>query len=166
MSTLFFSLGVGAVTAIIPRKFLAVLITLSIAFYVSNFRSDIWRNIGDSEQFSGKLWDEQRSSALQDFWPRYGDKLPDNFAFTKPKVEGSRMIFPTVYFPGWQVLINNQSVKIYPEKELGLISIYRPQVNDKIELRFTDTPPRVIGNLVSLITLIGLGVWRLKYVAT
>jgi len=79
----FLSLSVG----ILPSLFTAyryLVSTLAIVSVIllnySFYRPDIWRAIGDDAQFSGKLWDEERSSALQDYWPKTAPHLPTSFA--------------------------------------------------------------------------------------
>ena len=165
MSTLFLSLAMGAVTKLIPKPIWIVLLVLGITFYAGNFHSDIWRDITDSQQFSGQLWDEQRSSALSDFWPKSA-KLPNNFAPKSPEIiletdSYQKIRYPIVYFPGWTARSNKQKLFIYPSGELGLITVRAP-VNSNIKLSFEDTAVRKIGNIVSLITLLGLLVWIWK----
>lgn len=159
MSTLFLSLAAGAVSRIAPKIVLAILITIPILFYAGNFRPDIWRSIGDKEQFTGKLWDEQRSSALLDFWPKSA-KVPNSFAPSTPEVMLDTR-FPIVYFPGWTARINGKKVPVFASGPMSLVTVAVPE-DEKVKLTFEDTLIRRIGNLVSLVTLIGLLIWKWK----
>ena len=90
ISTLFLSLSAGAIANLIPKNYSKItstaLVSLVILINFSFFRPDIWRSINDKEQFSGPLWDEQRSSALPDFWPQSASSLPTRFAPESPTI--------------------------------------------------------------------------------
>lgn len=165
MTTLFLSLSAGAVAKFFPKIFMPILLCLLLLLNSGVFRPDIWRNISDKEQFSGKLWDEQRSSALSDFWPKSA-KLPNKFAPTLPEIiletdTYQKIRYPIVFFPGWTARSNNQQLFVYPSGELGLVTV-RALANSNIKLSFKDTPVRKVGNIVSLITLLGLLIWIWK----
>jgi hypothetical protein len=165
MSTLFLSLAAGAVVKFIPKRAWVIILTMAIGFYSGNFRPDIWRNISDQEQFSGKLWDEQRSSALSDFWPK-SVKLPDRLAPAKPETiletdSYQKTRYPIVYFPGWTAKSGNKTLEVFPSGDMGLVTVRTPPNSNTI-LSFKDTPVRKIGNIVSFATLIGLLIWVWK----
>ncbi|MBI5358745.1 hypothetical protein HZB69_03940 [Candidatus Amesbacteria bacterium] len=165
MSTLFLSLATGAITKLIPKWVWTILLVAGLLFYSGNFRPDIWRNITDTEQFGGRLWDEQRSSALSDFWPKSA-KLPNSFAPNSPEViletdSYQKIRYPTVYFPGWIARSNNQLLPVFSSGDLGLVTVRAP-LKSNIKLSFEDTPVRKIGNIVSLITLLSLIIWIWK----
>ena len=160
-STFFLSLLSGAIALVFPKKILIILINLVILINFNFFRPDIWRSITDTQQFSGPLWDEQRSSALRDFWPKSASQLPTDFAFSGPKIlldtsEYQKIQYPIVYFPGWK-----SQVDLFPSGPLGLITARVP-LDTQITLKFTDTPVRTIGNWTSLIALFSFLIWRLK----
>jgi hypothetical protein len=159
MSTLFLSLAAGMIVKFTPKIFWAVVLAVAIGFYSGNFRPDIWRSIGDVQQFTGKLWDEQRSSAILDFWPK-GAKVPDTFAPAIPEVRLDTR-FPIVYFPGWTAKINGQKVPVYASGPLSLLTVHVP-TGEKVKLAFEDTWVRRLGNIVSALTLAGLLFWKWK----
>ncbi len=163
LSTLFLSLASGAATLVLSKKVLIILISLVILFNFNFFHPDIWRSISDKEQFSGSLWDEERSSALQDFWPIFGANEPDNFASQKAQImhttKYARIKYPIVYFPGWIATVDGQRTPIYPSQNLGLITLRVPLDYSRVSLRFVDTWPRTLGNSISLISLGGLLLW-------
>ncbi|KKU03490.1 MAG: hypothetical protein UX99_C0005G0020 [Candidatus Amesbacteria bacterium GW2011_GWB1_47_26] len=155
VSTFFLSLSSGAISQVFSKKILSLLIILVILINFSFFRPDIWRSIGDKEQFSGALWDEQRSSALQDFWPKTAKQLPTGFAPRLPQVllttdTYQKIQYPIVYFPGWK-----SQVELFPSGPLGLITARVP-LGTQINLKFTNTPIRTIGNITSLVALLCL----------
>ena len=165
MSTLFLSLSAGAVVKFFPKIFMPLLLCLLLLLNSGIFRPDIWRDITDQEQFSGKLWDEQRSSALSDFWPKSA-KIPSEFAPKLPEIiletnTYQKVRYSIVYFPGWVARIDGKKINVFPSGPLGLVTVRVPQGKSGV-LSFEDTPVRRIGNIVSLVTLLGLMIWIWK----
>ena len=167
VSTFFLSLASGAIAQVLPKKILVILISLVILINFSYFRPDIWRNISDREQFSGSLWDEQRSSAISDFWPKEA-KIPTDFAPPDPLVlyttdQYQKVQFPTVYFPGWQLTVDGKKIEVFPGGPSRLITARLPLSYNTYTLRFTNTPLRFLGNVVSSVTLLVLALLYVKY---
>lgn len=151
MSTLFLSLSAGAITDVFRNKLLlSCSLALLLLFNFNYFKPDIWRSIGDNEQFSGALWDEQRSSALQDFWPKSAKFVPNNFA-----PPGA-----TVYFPGWVALVDGVEKIAYPDSN-GLVAFDISSGEHQIKLIFKDTLPRTLGNIISAATMLTIISWVL-----
>lgn len=80
--------------------------------------------------------------------------------------DGSRISFNRFYYPGWHAYLLDsehgrptQRLPIEPRGELGLMSIAVPRGEYYLLLRFEDTPPRVIGTWLSVLSLSGVGVW-------
>ena len=76
--------------------------------------------------------------------------------------------FHTFYFPGWKVYVDAEEAPIYPSGELALLTADVPAGEHEVLVRFEDTPPRLVGNLVSLLTLLGLagfGLFRWRWKA-
>jgi hypothetical protein len=76
--------------------------------------------------------------------------------------------FHTFYFPGWKVYIDSQETGVYPSGDLALLTVDLPQGEHEVLVRFEDTPPRLVGNLASLLTalgLMGLAVFRWRWKA-
>jgi hypothetical protein len=185
IAVLFLSLASGYCVHLFSQKLAPLLLVLLLLLNYGFFRPDIWRDISDSEQFSGSLWDEARSSSLTDFWPKVGIP-PVNFAPANPEFslgEGSAIIsqkwsqasrylikvdsplalikLPQVYFPGWIV---SESGKIIPAStdSLGRISVNLPSGEHDLYLKFVNTPIRSLGNYISLLALFSLPLWFLK----
>ena len=178
MSTLFLSLAAGAAAQLMSKKTIPYLLLLLLFTNASFFRPDIWRHIADREQFSGALWDEQPSSALNDFWPVSAPKLPDSFAPELPwavlgeivPLSQSRLevlssyaniYFPVVYFPGWTGIVDGKETAVFPHGDLGLVTMRLPSGQHQVTLEFKDTLVRSLGNVISLTTLLGITSWVL-----
>lgn len=63
----------------------------------------------------------------------------------------TRVTINKLYFPGWQVEINNMKVQPFPQD--GLISFDLPSGTSKVVLKFGETRIRKVANLVSLAAL-------------
>lgn len=184
LSTLWLAFLIGAWGIFLPRIGLCLILVGVFILNFNFFRPDIWRSVTDSEQFSGKLWEEQIASAISDFWPAQAPSLPDKPAPLVPELlvgtatvktiyrggqkfsyqidvfsDYAKIRFPIVYFPGWKA--NN--LEIFPEGDLGLITIRISQGSHTINLKFTDTWIRTLGNWTSGLMVIGMFVWGLKY---
>lgn len=124
-----FSLASGALVGLLNKKFVIFVATgvtfLSLIFNFSFFRPDLWYEVEDLYFTSGPEWDRQRTASIGDFWPNFGHEIP-----TSPS-DGKYIN----YFPGW----NKE-----PD-ENGLILVEGA--------RFSNTPIRIVGNIISLVTL-------------
>ena len=72
--------------------------------------------------------------------------------------EESRFIDNTVYFPGWQVLIDNQKqeIQFQDPNYRGLITFNIPPGDHQVEVIFTRTKVRLIAELISIASLAAL----------
>jgi hypothetical protein len=66
----------------------------------------------------------------------------------------TRVMFYTRYFPGWTAAIDNQPAALEPYGEQGLVLVRVPTGSHVVQIRFEDTPPRQIGALVSVLSLV------------
>jgi hypothetical protein len=79
-----------------------------------------------------------------------------------------RLGFYTQHYPGWVATVNGSPVEIVPTGPYGLITVPVPAGESTVVLRFVDTPPRTVGQLVSGVTALALGVvggwslWRAR----
>jgi hypothetical protein len=62
--------------------------------------------------------------------------------------------FNTIYFPGWEALVDGQPVPVTPSYPQGLITFDVPAGEHRVVVRFGDTPVRTVANLVSLAALV------------
>lgn len=163
-----------------------LLIIMVIEFNYAFFRPDIWENVSDQQFFSGSYWDNNRM-AHKDYWPRTGGAPPEQFAPADPQFlqgtglavnshqgahvasyqfavtsEQAQVQFPIVYFPGWQASEQRQRIVIAPAGRLGLITATLPAGKHAIDLKFANTWPRLLGNLISGLSFGILTLWFLK----
>lgn len=133
-----FSLASGVVAKLFGRGkllIISLLIVVTVGLNFSFFKEDIWYNYADSDLTSGELWTLQRTASIGDFWPLFGHKIPD-------KPASGEFIN---YFPGWKIKEGDKYIDAIPDDN-GLI----PYKDSK----FTNTPIRTIGNLISLSGLV------------
>jgi len=74
----------------------------------------------------------------------------------------------TFYFPGWKVYVDGEEAPIYPSGELALLSVDVPAGEHEVLVRFEDTTPRLLANVVSLLAalgLIGFSIFRWRWKA-
>jgi hypothetical protein len=69
--------------------------------------------------------------------------------------------FYTYYFPGWRGYVDGQEVPIRPEEPYGLITLDVPAGEHQVKIRFGDTPIRVVGKVISLLSF-GLSLLLLR----
>ena len=124
-----------------PAKSLAtagyvLLLLLNIGF----FKPDIWKSVTDTQYFSGASWDEMRSSALSDYWPKTAGPLPAQFALPDT----------IVYFPGWTSIVDGVEQSVVPDSR-GFVT--------STNLVFKDTFVRTLGNIISGLTAVGIISW-------
>ena len=62
--------------------------------------------------------------------------------------------FNTIFFPGWEALVDGQPVPVTPSYPQGLITFDVPAGEHRVVVRFGDTPVRTLANLVSLAALV------------
>jgi hypothetical protein len=68
--------------------------------------------------------------------------------------EARQIAFHVFDFPGWEAQIDGQPAAITPEPPLGRISLTLPAGEHQLDLHFGNTPPRRIGEWMSLAGLI------------
>lgn len=158
--------------------FLLVFIFFIIFSYQEYFKwRDHWPWVNDAHKFQGELWRLQITSGIFDYLPKDAPLPPANPPNGDAEILQGRGEIKTIfknsikqeyeieshdyitlrintfYFPGWKYFINNQEIKINLEddKELGRPIIRLPSGDYKLLAKFTDTPTRATGNMVSLI---------------
>ncbi|MEK9201113.1 MAG: 6-pyruvoyl-tetrahydropterin synthase-related protein [Patescibacteria group bacterium] len=178
----FIAASIGASFSLIriPKIILIAFLVLAIATNIAYFRPDIWRDTTDAEYFSGASLHGQMD-AHKDFWPKTAGDPPRVLAPKDPWVESglaavtqvtrataaqtyavvvesdqASIVFPTVYFPGWTALVDGVQQEVYPHPDSGLITIDLSSDNRNVILRFIDTWPRVLGNIISAAALLGI----------
>jgi len=64
----------------------------------------------------------------------------------------------TLYFPGWEVAIDGKIVPIVYIYD-GIIRVSIPSGSHVVRIQFKDTLPRTVGNIVSILSLVGVIGW-------
>jgi hypothetical protein len=67
----------------------------------------------------------------------------------------------TFTFPGWKTFIDNHEVAYSDDNKFKLITVAVPQGKHTIEAIFTDTPIRLLANIISLFTILCCTGWGL-----
>ncbi len=78
-----------------------------------------------------------------------------NFTYKVQVKAPLTVLFHTYYFPGWEVYINQKRVEKLIENPFGLISFTIPQGEQSVQVVFRSTLVRTIGEMASLVFLIG-----------
>lgn len=147
-----------------------VIIIFTILLNYSFFREDIWKIVTDREMQSGETWIEQSRASIGDYWPKYGPIPTAHSTETFPLIqqtvstsnsreydlllsEGKVTEFPTVYFPGIVAYDNTVDLPVEPSTN-GFAQLSLASGNHHILFLYKNTNIRVIGNAVSLISLI------------
>ena len=171
-----FSLASGALIVFLKtKKYLitGVVIIITIVLNISFFKEDIWYYVEDKDMIIGARWEEQTRASIGDYWPKFGASLPSfaaplnpeggelvsklsNKAVYKVDTEKEEVEFPINYFPGWIASVGAKVQETYPST-YGLITIKVSQGDRQVILKFKNTPIRIMGNFLSLVSLLTFG---------
>ncbi|MFA5894367.1 MAG: 6-pyruvoyl-tetrahydropterin synthase-related protein [Candidatus Shapirobacteria bacterium] len=164
------------------RLFALFAITLSIFIFYSHLFTPVTSGpINDDQKFSGKAWVNQVTGGIYDYLPKTAqtaakspasdyideinlttqeyvlsgqkkgtDWLFFNISLKKP----AKIILPVLYFPDFNLSIDNTITKINHEPSLGRITFDLTPGDHQIYLKLHDTPIRTISNILSLFSLI------------
>lgn len=163
-----------------------------LALHLGFFQPHAWVNISDKDKFSGKSWDKQLTISIFDYLPIYAKLPPTSLAPEKPEVlegvanfesykKGSDFQYgnvsvskeallrlPLFDFPGMKVMVDDKQVFHWhddcrgQEYCLGLITFKVSEGAHFIKTELTDTPVRSVGNLITLFSIIVVGVFLVK----
>ena len=84
---------------------------------------------------------------------------PANYQATIITQGESDVLVNTIYFPGHQVLVDGKRVPINFQNEFGLITFQLPKGIHEVIITYGKTPVHLVSEIVSLLALIGTGVW-------
>ncbi len=165
-----------------------ILIIFAIILNIGFFVPKAWLQISDKDKFSGSSWEKQLTISIFDYLPIYAklpppskapalpEILDGNAKFTdyskgsnyqKGKIEVNKdatVRLPLFDFPGMKVTTNGSVVAHYHNDCrgqvycLGLITFKLPKGSYNFEVRLTNTPIRVVGNYLSLTSILVL-IW-------
>ena len=151
-----------------------ILVVISIFLYKDYFKAEKWdQSLNDQKKFSGEYLLDQQRSGLPDYWPIYGQSLPQKACSNQPSYNPSiinlisfsrktnqvnidlystkdnqKVIIPVVYFPGWEIsTYDQQSGLIYFNVQKGRNTITK-----------NSTLIEKVGNLISVFSLLLLAI--------
>lgn len=166
----------------------SALIVLAIVLNIGFFVPKAWLQISDKEKFSGELWEKQLTISIFDYLPIYAKLPPTSKAPALPEIlDGSAKVadylkgsnyqkgkievikeatvrLPLFDFPGMRVTVNGKVISHYHDDCrgqtycLGLITFKLGKGSYNFEARLTNTPIRVVGNFLSLTSILVL-IW-------
>ena len=153
-------------------------------FYGSFFRPARWLQISDQQKLTGENWTQQITISVNDYLTKSTSLSPENKAPELPKVLLGDVEFISVergsdwqnwtvdvsknavvqaqifYFPKWKVYIDRKDTSFNYQNYNGLITFDLPVGKHTVILKLTDTPVRVIANVI---TLLGFPLFLLLY---
>ncbi|MEK7526377.1 MAG: hypothetical protein AAB546_02770 [Patescibacteria group bacterium] len=166
------ALASGAIMQTLGKKYryFVLVLTLIVSLFVNQkyFQEDIWYTYTDADLTTGEALTMQTRASIGDYWPNFSgisvDPAPADTIFAKLISKKSNEViyevattdeqisFPINYFPGWTAYSQGKKIETRPDSE-GKIRINA--VNGQVVLKFTNTKVRTIGNIISLISLVG-----------
>ncbi len=139
----------------------------------------------DMEKLSGVAWDLQQTAGIYDYLPKTAVTAPKApMKYLAEVGRGGEAVITNPYestnwakfdvdaakddteirigifqFPNWKTFIDGKEVPNYIDKDemWGRMWIKVPKGQHHVEVRLYDTPVRTIGNVVSLVSWVGLG---------
>ena len=157
-----------------------LLIIITIFLNINYFKEDIYSpNLSDQDKLTKSEIVRQSGAGLKDYWPNFSQNFPTTFAPKNPitQLDNTQIIsyqktsnnittavnviqtsdtitLPLVYFPGWQLTIDNLPTEIIIEPDLGLIQT--PPLNQgrhTIEAQLKSTTIQKISNTISVMAI-------------
>ena len=163
------------------QKIIAPLLIITTIFLnINYFKEDIYfPKLTDENKLTPSEVLRQSGAGLKDYWPNFGQNFPTTFAPKNPITQfddtqiisyqktsnnlttavnviqtSDTLTLPLVYFPGWQLTIDNLPTEIIIEPDLGLIQT--PPLNQgrhTIEAQLKSTTIQKISNIISLLAI-------------
>jgi len=183
------SFASGAV-ALVSRRIVPLFLLLILLLNANYFRPREWYPaMTDSEKFSGKNWQLLVTSGIFDYLPIWAPAPPadpagsdislvagvgeaatiskrSNFQEYRLKIQSPAAVaqIETYYFPGWRVWLDDQPIAVDPARDplLGRMQIDVPAGSHTLVARFTNTPVRNLGNLLSVLAWLAVGMFWLR----
>ncbi len=181
---IFFASFISGAFVLLFKKSVPLLLCLLLLLNANYFRPrEWWPNYIDSDRFTGKNWQLMLTSAIFDYLPVWAYRPPANgptgdIEFLSAtgdyktiekksnrqkyevdiKIPGS-LIIQTYYFPGWKVWVDGKLTETRPLSDplrLGRIIFDVSSGQHQILVKFTDTPIRSMGNILSTVSWISI----------
>ncbi|MEK7164156.1 MAG: hypothetical protein AAB768_03385 [Patescibacteria group bacterium] len=190
---IFFASFISGAFILFSKKLVPLLLCLLLLLNANFFHPrEWWPDYTDSNRFTGKNWQLMLTSAIFDYLPTWAYRPPasgptGNIEFLTAtgdyktiekksnrqtyeidiKTPGT-LIIQTYYFPGWKVWVDGKQVELKPLSDplrLGRLIFDVPAGRHQIAVKFTDTAIRLTGNILSLLSWLGIGFYfvRIKH---
>lgn len=144
----------------------------------------------DEQKLTGVAWDLQQTAGIYDYLPKTAEVAPNSpqkglTEVMEGKAEitdqkqntnsGSFKVNVTTpdalirinifRFPDWRVFIDGSETEIVkgPDDKIGRIHIKVTNGTHEVKVRLYDTPVRTIGNIISIISWLGLAYFMLQF---
>lgn len=186
-----FSAMAGGIILYFKKYALLVGSLMILAVIVLNFNyfrpADWFPTMKDEDKFSGQLWEKQVTASIFDYLPVFAKAPPAGPAPDNPEAvsgeikvlnfkkgtdwqEGelevlsseAKVRLPLFYFPNFELLVDNEKAIIDYKNDLGLITFDLTQGEHNFYVKLKKTPIRIIGDLVSLASLLFIGGWLIN----
>lgn len=99
----------------------------------------------------GKTGYEIKSGTIKNLTEKY---YPHKVSLSAESPGGAVLQFPITNFPGWTASLDQKNISIDDNNRLKLITVNFPKGKHLLELNFTNTPVRNIGNMISLVAVL------------
>lgn len=163
------------------KKYLVlILVVVTIVLNWNYFKPDkFYLNLTDQDKLSGELWDLQQKAAVLDYLPigagqpiepapdkpiiRSGDadiksfeKRSNSWSLDLNVKSMAKLEIPVIDFPVWKVYENGKEIKHTNDNYVKRISISVPVGTHLILGKLTNTPIRIISNIISFLSLLAI----------
>ncbi len=141
------------------------LVVMKAAYQPEALRARL-RSYTDVREYHPKWWDQQKDPELDNV----SAVVETGSAIIQPPIaqgtlqeyvinaeQESVIKFRTLYFPGWVAYVNGEARTLSPNLQ-GHLQLSVAAGEQRVKLKFEDTPPRRMGKLISLVSLIAYGV--------
>jgi hypothetical protein len=164
----------------------AFIIGLTLVLNFSYFKPERFQALTDQDLLLGEIFERERRGSIRDFLPREVGLLPGSDLQSPQAIKGeasiseflkksdyfkinievfgekaAEILAPVFSFPDWETFIDEQPVTI-EKNQWGLILVEVPSGKHEISGWFKNTNMRLLGNAISLISLLIL-VFYLAY---
>lgn len=102
-----------------------------------------------------------------------GEGAINNVNFNSKKIsaeivisEGSSIRINTIYYPGWELFIDNKKTDVNYNNNLGVMDISLKPGKYKLSGTFSETPIRVVSDLISIggvLFIFAFSIWKLRF---
>jgi len=172
---------IGAISLFVKQKILllglvVLLITISLPYVKPQYFVDRGEGFYTTNEATTTvkdeylpLWVSQKptSRPAQKVEVVQGEAIIDNLSFDSRQIAfgfnsefGAKIRINTIYFPGWQAMVDGQNQLLEHNNERGLMVLAVPAGSHQAKIVFKETPLRLAADIISLLGL-SLTIWIL-----